>query len=193
MGQEIRGISEDPPLNRPVRRGPRRSPVARARRTISRSGAISPASAAFAACPSTSSPIAPGFPGARSSVSKTAPSIGRPTGSPADSCEPWRRRWAWTRTRRSCACWRSPRAATTSFAYRRDALRRWAIASALLLGGSAAVFGLWSLWGGASDPAEHVSREVIYRRDAVRALAEKQRAFVAGSESLVSEREGNPD
>jgi len=86
-----------------------------------------------------------------------------------------------------------PPSGDEDLAYRRDALWRWAVASALLVGGSAAVFGLWSLLGGASEPAEQVSREILYRRDAVRVLAEEQRASVAGSESLDSEREGDPD
>jgi hypothetical protein len=86
-----------------------------------------------------------------------------------------------------------PPSGDEDLAYRRDAAWRWAVASALLVGVSAAVFGLWSLLGGASEPAEQVSREILYRRDAVRALAEEQRASVAGSESLDSEREGDPD
>jgi hypothetical protein len=86
-----------------------------------------------------------------------------------------------------------PPSGDDELAYRRDALWRWAIGGALLLGGSAAIFGLWSLWGGASDSAGQASRHTVYRRDAVRVLAEEQRASVGGSESLDSEREGNPD
>ena len=86
-----------------------------------------------------------------------------------------------------------PPSGDDELAYRRDALRRWAIGGALLLGASAAVFGLWSLWGGASDSTGQASGQIVYRRDAVRVLAEEQRASVGGSESLDSEREGNPD
>jgi len=79
-------------------------------------------------------------------------------------------------------------------AFRRVSLRRWALGCALLLGGAAAIFGLWSLRScEAPDPADEASPEIIYRRDAVRELAETQRASGAGGESLDSEREGHPD
>ena len=77
---------------------------------------------------------------------------------------------------------------------RRLFLRRWALGSALLLGGLVAIFGFWSLWiAGASDPADEASSETVYRRDVVRELAEAQRVHEAGGESLDSVHEGHPD
>jgi hypothetical protein len=79
-------------------------------------------------------------------------------------------------------------------ALRRQSLRRWALGSAFLLAGAAAIFGLWSLWdGGVSGPADEASPEIVYRRDVVRELAEAQRAFDAGGEPLDSTHEGHPD
>jgi hypothetical protein len=64
----------------------------------------------------------------------------------------------------------------------------------LLLAAAAAIFGLWSLWGGdLSGPADEASPEIVYRRDVVRKLAEAQRASEAGGESLDSVHEGHPD
>ena len=75
------------------------------------------------------------------------------------------------------------------------ALRRFALASALLLGGAAAIFGLWSLRTGVSAPAADPSQEIVYRRDVVRDLAEAERASGGGDgvEPLASGREGHRD
>ena len=79
-------------------------------------------------------------------------------------------------------------------ALRRLSLRRWVLGSALLFGGAAAIFGLWSLWSGATSvPADGASPEIVYRRDVVRELAEAQRAFDAGGKPLDSTHEGHPD
>jgi transcriptional regulator with XRE-family HTH domain len=87
-----------------------------------------------------------------------------------------------------------PPSGDEGLALRRLSLRRWALGSALLLGGLVAILGLWSLWdGGASDPADEASPEIVYRRDVVRKLAEAQRASEAGGESLDSVHEGHPD
>ena len=87
-----------------------------------------------------------------------------------------------------------PPSGDDELALRRLSLRRWALGSALLLGGAAAIFGLWSLWSAAaSGPAHEASEEIVYRRDVVRELAEAQRASDAGGESLDSAREDHPD
>jgi hypothetical protein len=77
---------------------------------------------------------------------------------------------------------------------RRLALQRWAVASVLLLSGTAAIFGIWALWTrDSSDGAGAVSSEIVYRPDAVRELAEEMRAFGTDREPLESHREGHPD
>ena len=87
-----------------------------------------------------------------------------------------------------------PPSGDEGLALRRPSLRRWALGSALLLGGLVAVFSLWSLWDGdASDPADEASQEIVYRRDVVRELAAAQRASEAGGESLDSDHEGHRD
>jgi len=77
---------------------------------------------------------------------------------------------------------------------RRLALQRWAVGSLLLLSGLAALLGTWALWRG--DPAvspASVTDEIVYRHDAVRALAESQRAAGGAAEELDSRREGLSD
>jgi hypothetical protein len=87
-----------------------------------------------------------------------------------------------------------PPSGDEGLALRRLSLRRWALGSALLLGGAAAIFLLWSLWSGdASDPADEASPEIVYRRDVVRELAEAQRASDAVAKPLDSTHEGHPD
>jgi transcriptional regulator with XRE-family HTH domain len=87
-----------------------------------------------------------------------------------------------------------PPSGDEDLAIRRVSLRRWALGSALLLGGAAAIFGLWSFWSGdASVPEDGASPEIIYRRDVVRELAESERAFGAREESLDSDRAGRSD
>jgi hypothetical protein len=77
---------------------------------------------------------------------------------------------------------------------RRISLRRLALGCALLIGGAASIYGLWSLLRyEVADPGDDASREIIYRRDVVRELAEEQRASGVGGESLDSEREGRRD
>jgi len=78
--------------------------------------------------------------------------------------------------------------------HRRLALQRWAVGSLLLLSGLAALLGTWALWRG--DPAvspASVTDESVYRHDAVRALAESQRAAGGAAEELDSRREGLSD
>jgi hypothetical protein len=87
-----------------------------------------------------------------------------------------------------------PSGGDEGFALRRLSLRRWALGSALLLGGVAAIFVFWSLWSGdALGPADEVFPEIVYRRDVVRELAEAQRASDAAGKPLDSTHEGHPD
>jgi hypothetical protein len=87
-----------------------------------------------------------------------------------------------------------PTSGFEGLALRRRSQRRWAFGGALLIAAAAAIFGLWSLWGGdLSDFADEASPEVVYRRDVVRELAEAQRAFDAGGKRLDSAHEGHPD
>jgi hypothetical protein len=87
-----------------------------------------------------------------------------------------------------------PPSGDEGLALRRLSQRRWALGSALLVGGAAAIFVLWSLWSGdASGPADEASQEIVYRRDVVRELAEAQRASDAVGKPLDSMHEGHPD
>lgn len=86
-----------------------------------------------------------------------------------------------------------PAAEDEDFSLRRDSLRRWAVAAVLLVGGMAALAGLWAVVGGVGREAANVADEVVYRRDAVRELAEMQRAFGADPDGLESPSEGNSD
>ena len=87
-----------------------------------------------------------------------------------------------------------PTGADEGLALRRLSLRRWALGSALLLGGVAAILVLWSLWrGDAAGPAAEISPEIVYRRDVVRELAEAQRGSDAAGKPLDSTHEGHPD
>jgi hypothetical protein len=86
-----------------------------------------------------------------------------------------------------------PAVGDEEFSVRRHSLRRWAVATMLLLGGAAALAGVWTL-------AENVGREtgagadeIVYRHDAVRELAEMQRSFGEGPDGLEFPSEGNPD
>jgi transcriptional regulator with XRE-family HTH domain len=78
------------------------------------------------------------------------------------------------------------------FAVRRHSLRRWAVGTLVLLGGAAAVAGLWTLASGVGRD-EGAASEIVYRRDAVRELAEMQRSFGDGPDRLEFPGEGNPD
>jgi hypothetical protein len=87
-----------------------------------------------------------------------------------------------------------PPSGDEGLARRRPSAQRWALGGALLLGALVAIFGLWSLWGGAArETSDDASQEIVYRRDVVRELAAERRAHEAGGESLDSVREGHSD
>jgi hypothetical protein len=86
-----------------------------------------------------------------------------------------------------------PPAEEADFAARRRSLRRWAVGTVLLLGSAAALAGLWTLAGALGREEGGVAHEVVYRRDAVRELAEMQRALGEGPDGLELPSEGNPD
>jgi hypothetical protein len=68
-------------------------------------------------------------------------------------------------------------------------------AAALLLAGALVLLvwvGAW-LVGGSGSSGGGAAGEIVHRRDAVRLLAEQQRAAGARSEPLESGREGHPD
>ena len=86
-----------------------------------------------------------------------------------------------------------PAAEDEEFSIRRDSLRRWSVAAALLLGGVAALAGLWALAAGVGRETGNTADDVVYRRDAVRELAERQRAFGGDPDGLEFPSERNPD
>jgi hypothetical protein len=79
--------------------------------------------------------------------------------------------------------------------FRRLAVWRWMVASALLISATAAIFGVWALWtSDSTDPAGVGNSEIVFRRDAVRELAEMEQALSdARIEPLESRREGRTD
>jgi len=77
---------------------------------------------------------------------------------------------------------------------RRLAFQRWAVGTLLLFSSLAAALGVWALW--TSDPAvspDSVADEIVFRRDAVRALAESERSSGSLADPLDSRREGLSD
>jgi transcriptional regulator with XRE-family HTH domain len=73
-----------------------------------------------------------------------------------------------------------------------DALKRWTIVAALLIGSVAAILGGWSLWARLDRiSANPSSEEVFIRRDVVRELAASQSEAFVRKESLDSPREGH--
>jgi len=86
-----------------------------------------------------------------------------------------------------------PAAGEEEFAVRRHSLRRWVVGAVLFLGGAAALAGLWTLAGDTGREASNAADEIVYRRDAVRELAEMQRSFGDGRDGLEFPSEGNPD
>ena len=72
-------------------------------------------------------------------------------------------------------------------------LRRLVLGCALLIGAVASIYALWSLLRYEAAGPGDASREIVYRRDVVREIAEERRVSGAGAESLDSEREGHPD
>ena len=79
-----------------------------------------------------------------------------------------------------------PPAEDEESAIRRDSLRRWAVAAVL-------VFGLWALARDVGRETRNSADEIVYRRDAVRELAERQQAFGGDPDGLEFPSEGNPD
>jgi transcriptional regulator with XRE-family HTH domain len=68
-------------------------------------------------------------------------------------------------------------------------LRRWAVIGVLVSSATAAIFAIWLLWTGAREEVGRAAGDdIVYRRDAVRALAEMYREAESGAESLDSVR-----
>jgi hypothetical protein len=86
-----------------------------------------------------------------------------------------------------------PPAEDEESAIRRDSLRRWAVAAVLVFGGVFALVGLWTLARDVGRETGNSADEIVYRRDAVRELAERQRAFGGDPDGLEFPSEGNPD
>jgi len=73
------------------------------------------------------------------------------------------------------------------------ALRRWAVIGVLASSAAALIFSAWLLWNGVRDETSRTAGDdIVYRRDAVRALAEMHRGSEAGVESLDSVRAEDP-
>ena len=69
-----------------------------------------------------------------------------------------------------------PEVESGDFEIRRLALQRWAVGSVIVFSALAAIFGVWALWTSDSRHAPgSAADEIVYRRDAVRELAEKER------------------
>jgi hypothetical protein len=76
----------------------------------------------------------------------------------------------------------------------RLAFFRWAVVSLAVLGGTAAIVGVWSLFAErAATPAREIPQDVFIRHDVVRELAAAQRAAYVRVEPLASGREGHRD
>lgn len=73
-------------------------------------------------------------------------------------------------------------------------MKRWALGSVVLISATAAIFGAWALWTTETNgSAGATTSEIVFRHDAVRELAEAERASGAGTERLESPRAGHPD
>lgn len=76
---------------------------------------------------------------------------------------------------------------------RHMAFKRWGAATALLAGAGAILFGLWLVWSGLPDASEGRAGDgIVYRRDAVRELAQMERGRRVDG-TLDSGREGAAD
>jgi transcriptional regulator with XRE-family HTH domain len=74
------------------------------------------------------------------------------------------------------------------------ALKRWGAAAVLLFGAGAVLLALWLIWSGLPEASEgRAGEEIVYRRDAVRELAQMERATGESMEPLASGRERATD
>ena len=75
-----------------------------------------------------------------------------------------------------------------------DGLKRWTLVAVLAIGSVALILGGWSLWARLGrNTADPGSEEVYIRRDVVRELAASQSESFVRKESLDSPREGHRD